>query len=374
MREVYVLDTAFLLTRVVDNYNTLIWTERYGDVSEFVMTIKDTMQNRLELREGLFLTLEGSIEKMQIETQVAKHGLLTLTGYGLTNILKHRFVRANWNSTNNFYQCGTGTPGQQAAWVVRDMLMSGAYNNSNGQVAGSGTGDLLSYLELGLLDTTKGTSEIRTVEFGPIFDAVKKLCSSEDLGFTLYHTQTGVATYKLTFTTYAGRDLTSAQSTYPTVRFEPAMENLADPKELRSIAGYRNAAVAYPATKSATYSLYAWAYMADGNTARNFQRRTMMVNASDINLPATNATEASTINALLAVRAKEALINNNYVKMVDGSLVPQPGYVYGVDYKMGDIIELRTRAGGASQARVSEYIRAIDENGERAYPTLTVIE
>jgi hypothetical protein len=75
-------------------------------------------------------------------------------------------------------------------------------------------------------------------------------------------------------------------------------------------------------------------------------------------------------------RAKNALVNNNYVRMFDGTVVPQNGYAYGVgeDYYLGDIIELRGDTTTIQKARITEYTRSKDATGTYEYPTLSVID
>jgi hypothetical protein len=72
-------------------------------------------------------------------------------------------------------------------------------------------------------------------------------------------------------------------------------------------------------------------------------------------------------------RARNELANNNYTRMVDGEVVPQSQYEFGVDYFLGDIVELQGHKGYNQQAQITEYIRTQDESGEKAYPTVTVI-
>ena len=76
---------------------------------------------------------------------------------------------------------------------------------------------------------------------------------------------------------------------------------------------------------------------------------------------------------LMLQRAKDALANNNYVRLADGQIVPQSGYDYGTHFSLGDISELRASSGLPSLARVSEFIRTQDGTGYKAYPTLSVI-
>ncbi len=100
-------------------------------------------------------------------------------------------------------------------------------------------------------------------------------------------------------------------------------------------------------------------------------RRVRLANPREADL-----TTTAGINQLreeLRQRALDGLANNNYVRMVDGELVPQSGFVYDKDYKLGDVIDLGSATGESSTARVTEYIRSKDASGYTEYPTLSVI-
>jgi hypothetical protein len=56
---------------------------------------------------------------------------------------------------------------------------------------------------------------------------------------------------------------------------------------------------------------------------------------------------------------------------VDGQIVPDIQFKYGVDYNLGDIVEVEAPSSTITKARVTEYIRTQDKEGERSYPTLT---
>jgi hypothetical protein len=68
------------------------------------------------------------------------------------------------------------------------------------------------------------------------------------------------------------------------------------------------------------------------------------------------------------------LIDNKYIKTVDGEIVPDSQFLYGFDYNLGDIIEVEGDSGTIQRSRITEYIRSHDNNGEKAYPTVTGIE
>jgi hypothetical protein len=67
------------------------------------------------------------------------------------------------------------------------------------------------------------------------------------------------------------------------------------------------------------------------------------------------------------------LSNNDRINVVDGEIVPNKQYTYGIDYGLGDLIELQGNTGAIQNAMVMEYIRTQDESGEKAYPTVEVI-
>ena len=77
---------------------------------------------------------------------------------------------------------------------------------------------------------------------------------------------------------------------------------------------------------------------------------------------------------LLNTYAAINLIANSSVKALDGEIVPTNQFQYGVHYNLGDIIETQGNSGVVQASRVTEYIRAQDEAGERAYPTVTALD
>jgi hypothetical protein len=68
-----------------------------------------------------------------------------------------------------------------------------------------------------------------------------------------------------------------------------------------------------------------------------------------------------------------ALSNARFVRAVDGSIVPLHQVQYGVDYNMGDVIEVQGNSQVVSSSRVTEYIRSQDSSGEKAYPTVAML-
>lgn len=361
--DLYLLDEDYNAVDVIDGFESLIWTERYNANGDVELVVPANQKNKNALTEGIFLGLSGSKEAMYIDTVLDEGGKLKLTGESLVTLFKTRILRDSWSTAKTSWQL-TDTAGNICNTMVGQMLTSAGviYN--------------------GILPSTYGHYEVLTISsqaapvtpsitvavpYGNLYDAVKSVCDLASLGFALY--PVAGTPGSLSFETYLGRDMTSSQSTNPPVIFDPALDSLENVKEIRSLAGYATAA--YVFANGITSQAQVGAAFASGtDTFTAFKRRSLMINASDVNAADYSAAQ---LTSIVNQRAIDALANNNYVRMSDGQLVPQKSYNYGTDYKLGDIIELRGSSSTAQHARITEHIRAQDSSGERSYPTLSVI-
>ena len=112
--------------------------------------------------------------------------------------------------------------------------------------------------------------------------------------------------------------------------------------------------------------------MLTDSTYSGFDLRAILVFADDITTDLVG-TSATNLKNVLTSRAKDALTANKYVKAVDGEIVPDNQFKYGIHYTLGDLIEVQGNSGVVQTARITEYIRAQDASGEKAYPTVTMI-
>lgn len=368
--ELYTLDPTFHYNEVIEDFDSWIWTERYSAAGDVTVKVPDSITNRTKLDVGTFLALPTTKEVMLIDTHSIENGFLTATGGSLAAFLQQRIVRASWANFFQYYTL-TGAPGWIATEVVKQMCIAGGLMASGSAVTG-GDKEIIPNLALGARGPSAANVTIG-VEYGTVYDGIKKICDSYDLGFSLFLDTVTDTSYGLKFKVYQGLDLTSDQSTNPAVIFESAIEALANVKELRSIAGLKNVAYAWaPQIKAQNYAVGTAFSNTAAKTATGFNRRTMMVLADDINdADLSTTTGMDELQKILDQRAKDALANNNYVRLTDGEIIPQGTYTYGTDYNLGDLIELRAVDNIPQDARVTEYIRTQDATGYKAYPTLS---
>lgn len=365
--DVYLLDPNFNQIAVVDTFDSIVWTERYNTYGDVTLVVAASDANRDLFVENMFLKVTASQEVMLVESVSEENGTITVTGMSLVGFLANRMFRDTWTTATNGRQYND-TAGNVALSIVNEMCVK-----ATGLIIGVlpstlGANELITGLTVALSAPTGPTLNLQ-VPYGNVYDAVKSVCDLDTLGFAIYQDADGTPNF--TFTVYRGQDRTSSQSTYPAVIFDSAIETLTNIKQLRSVAGYKTHAYAVAPGQHDQINM-GIAIAPGASNVSGWQRRTMFLVADDINPD--DYFSDSQLKEPLDQRAKDALANNNYVRMTDGQLVPQSAFTYDIDYSLGDIIELRGSNSTSQSARIIEYIRAQDSTGERAYPTLSVID
>jgi len=366
--DIYTLDDTFVKESPIDEFTSVIWTERYNAAGDVTLTYPDGSPNSKLISEGTFLYTPDSDDIMLIDTIDTEKKVTKATGQTLTGFLTQRMCRFTWHTDSDSFML-TGSAAAIASAIVSQMCTPGGAMSTTAVLAGTaGTLELIPNLTIGT--PAGGTSITVAVQNGNVYDAVKAVADLDNVGFWLRCTDIFAGTAPLLFQTYKGLDRTTSQSTNDPVIFSEAMDSFTDANKLRSIAGYKT--VAYAVANGMTAQSSMGVAYAPGFTPTDvgFKRRTMMVEATDVNATDYTATDLTNI---LNQKAVDALANNNYVHMTDGQLVPQLKYVYGTHYNLGDIIELRADDDVAQAARVIEYVRSVDVSGKKAYPTLSVV-
>lgn len=386
--DLYTLTDTFLADQVVDEYVSAIWTERYSSAGDTQLVVPATDENIAMLAEGTFLALRGSKEVMILETQSMDKGLMTVTGKNLLSFLNERMAWfANPDSTSETDRVGdltlaTKKPGEFISYVVDQMVINpvaftGDWVDSNIDWAN----EVIEFLELGPTDTS-GDVQRLTATVGPLYDSIAQIAQKEGVGIALYlDSADATLGYSLLFSTFRGQDHTSDQDVNPLIRLSPDFESISDLKEVRSIADWKNVAYVY-------YQGVVTKHLEDPLAAEptGFDRRALVTNAEGEPVGRkvetwrgpggyTNAIVVGPgeIAAFREQNARDALANHNYIRAIDGQTSPHNDYKYGVDYGLGDTIELESLTGLITKAQVTEYIRSDDATGEKSYPTISVV-
>lgn len=370
--EVYVLDSLLRRIQVFDVFDSMIWTERFADIGDFELDISSTIESRGAFTTGTKLAINNSHRVMTVETvedttDADGKSILKVKGPSLETIMKDRGYRNDWfENGSNLTQLFTDTPGN----IARDIFNQAAY-------FGNAFGDANS---IPFLPTWTGTNIFPYVnsDFFPadtlpepanpinwdqgadiLYNIIKKICDIYDFGFRLVRK---FDTSQLYFDIYTGRDLTTKQTDLPPVIFAVNLDNLQNTTEYTNISDSKNVAYVY-----SDYGLeQVFAADVDPDVA-GFDLRVLLVDAG-------NEVTADTVDVsgtLQAIGYRE-LAQARAQTYFDGELNQNGEYKYGIDYELGDLVELRNVDGIISYKRVTEQIFVHDQTGERSYPTLSL--
>lgn len=362
--EVYILNSLLQRIDVVDDFISLIWTERFNTAGDFQMTVSSTLKNRKRLQPGTRLGMSESYRVMTIEyyentTDDDGNVNLIVKGPSLEDILDDRVARsALSNTTDNPTWNITDTPKNIAKKIFHDICVTGVLSPS----------DVIPMIHEGSSffpdDTIDPPSDTITYQMDPmsVYSALTQLCQMYNMGIRLFRLPT---TGQLWFDIYMGSDRTTGQADLPPVIFSTNFDNLTKTTELRTMDVYKN--VAYVCTPVGDAVVYPDGV--DSSTVTGLDRRVLVVNADDI-----TDTTPSVALARIIQRGKEELAKYRQYAGFDGEITEFSQYKYQRDYWMGDLVEVRGDDGNIDQMQVTEVIFASDEEGERSYPTLTLLK
>lgn len=354
--EVYILDRLLRRERVIDLFESCIWTERFAAYGDFELTIRSTNESRSLFKTGTQLAMNNSYRVMTVESvenSVDDDGKATLKvkGISLEGVLEDRIAKATMIGTDKWKI--TGAPAVVARKIFHDICVTGVLS----------TYDKIPFVIEGSImpnNTIAEPIDPITVELEPqtVYQAIKDICEVWGLGFRLLR---NFDTSQLYWDVYAGNNRTTRQKILPPVIFSPGLDNLQNSTELNSIENAKN--VAYVFSPAGTLTVYAGDVAPD---VSGFDRRVLVVNADDITADNTN------VQAALLQRGKEELAKARSLQAFDGEINQNSQFKYQRDYYLGDLVEMRDVDGTTNLMRVTEQIFVSDGEGERSYPTLAL--
>lgn len=358
--ELYILNSLNQRTEVIDTYVSCIWTERKHTPGDIVLVMISSRDNTQRLPVGTRLAMNESNYIMVIETiedyeDEQGRKLLKFIGPSLEDILDDRVAMGALDDlTTTPKWTLTGTPAEIMREIFHEICVDGILD----------AGDIIpniiedSFLPEGTIP--ESADEI-TVEIEPttVLNVLRQLGEQYFLGFRFTrHPNTS----QIYWDVYPGSDRTSQQSILPAVVFSPELDNLKNTSQLTSSAVYKNVAYVFSPVG------YQVVYGQDVDPeVEGFARRVLVVKADDITSEVPEVAEAQMIQ-----RGKDELAKYRLFAAFDGEITEDNAYVYGRDYFLNDLVEIRNTDGFGNYMRVTEQIFASDDQGYRKYPTLTL--
>lgn len=350
--ELTLLNTSLDAIAVVDDYESLIWTDRYQEHGDFEIYTPVTPDILSVLKQDYYLINRDSehtmiVEKLLIKTDVETGNHITITGRSLESILKRRIV---WGLRSLSGKLQNG---------IKTLLEENIINPSDAKrkidnfVFEESTDERITSLTI---DAQYTGDEI--------YDVVSKLCKEHDIGFKITLNDNKQFVFKL----YAGTDRSYEQTENTYVVFSPNFENIVNSNYLESKSALKNVTLIGGEGEGT-----ARRYHTVGD-ASGLDRRELFTDARDISseVDEVKLTD-SEYNALLAQRGNEKLSENIDITSFEGEIEPTMMFKYQEDFFNGDIVQIENEYGHSSKTRIIEMTISENEQGTSVYPTFSTI-
>lgn len=410
--EAMILDQNFAAQAIIDSFESFIWTDRYnkpGDFEIYMPIAKAPMEyivrdNYIWIRESDRLQV---IEDITITTDVEDGDHITISGRTLSSLLDRRRV---WQSTtlNTSFQSG-----------LQRLFNENAINPSE------------SYRKFPKLrfiwnnDPRIAELTIEATFFGEdLLEITEAYCQAYELGFKIIYNG---ETETFDFSLYYGEDRSYAQEKLPWVVFSSAYDNLVGSNYFESFKNLKTAAVVIGEVNE-DYGQEI-VYVNDYPEMTGIARRELAVDGSSVHWEveevdedsikegyrlkaeitahkygswnsmdeserealvqqwmttyAQSAIERAWNQAIEEARqraraemeevGKQALAETFITKTFEGKIEALRQYVYGVDFFIGDVVQVRNQYGKEASSRITEVVRSHDADGYVLTPTFTTL-
>lgn len=347
--EMYVLNQRFEKIALIDAYESLLWTDRYGKPGEFEIytPVADfalqypVADNYLQIKESEHTML---IEDTTIESNVETGNHIKITGRSLESILDRRIV---WTQTDISGNLQNG---------IRRLLTENIINPTDPSRR------IPNFIFEDSTDPeiTKLTMENQYTGDN-LLDIVQTLCETNEIGYKILLSDEG----NFVFSLYKGIDRSYRQEALPFVVFKPSFENIINSNyaELNSEAKTITLVAGEGEGSSRVTRVV--------GTGSGLLRKELYTDARDIQ---SDGMSTSEYYAKLDQRGSEKLKENKIKKTFDGECETTRMYVYGRDFFMGDCVQVANEYGMESPTRVVEYIWSSSATGTTSYPTFEALD
>lgn len=352
--EVYVLNTKFESIAVVDEFESLIWTDRYNEAGDFELYLAMNKKLLEYLRQDYYLWNPDSdhvmiIEQLNITSDLESGNKLIVTGRSLESILDRRIIWGQKVLTGNLQNAVKTliTENIIAPSILDRQIDNFVFEDSdNGKI-------------LSLTIDAQYTGD-------NLYDVIHTLCEKNKIGFKIVLNDKN----QFVFSLYIGEDRSYEQTKNPYVIFSPDFENIINSNYLESKKSLKNVTLVAGEGEGAARRT---SVVGSGN---GLERRELFTDARDISSDIGNdqkLTDAEYISQLNQ-RGTENLAENIATTSFEGEVEATRMFKYGIDFFIGDIVQIANEYGHEGQAYISEFVMSQSQSGTSMYPTFKTIQ
>lgn len=351
--DIYILDGDFEIVDIIDDFKSMIWTDRYNDIGDFELVVSDIKWKKI-LKKDYYLQIDQSDRLMivdHISGSIDEEGSpeLTFTGHSLEHILTRRII---WYKFS--YQ---GPIHKAVQTLIYDNAIDPHIPARKIPNLGYSWDESIDKNLLVAFDELHGDI---------LYDTIKSSCDLHDVGFRMRYFNK-----VMSFELYRGIDRSYSQSDNLPVVFSEKLDNLQNAQFTDDNSEFKNVAYVFsendkPLDIEGVLDPY-YLDMVVGN-AVGLDRRETFVN------PTIDEDYTYNKDVYMKAQGEMALKENAYTPIYEGEAIwNTETYVFNEDYFLGDIVQYEDRFGNQSRARVTEVIFSEDSSGYSTYPTFSNI-
>ncbi len=351
--DIIVLNKSLTPIKVIDTFESFIWTDRYREYGDFELYTPVTADILSYIKQDYYLQIKESehlmvIEKIEISSDAEEGEHLTVSGRSLESILDRRIIWKRKRLNGNL-QKGIKTLLNEC--IISPTIVRRKIDN---------------FIFTASTDTRITGLTVEAEYTGDnLYDVIKELCEDCGLGFKV----TLNSNSQFVFELYIGDDRSYSQSDNPYVVFSPTFENMVNSNYLESKAALKNVTLIGGEGEGS-----ARVYTTTGS-GKGLDRREIFTDARDIS---SDTDDGGTLEdweykRLLKQRGKEKLAENIATTSFEGEAETSIMFQYGVDFFMGDIVQIANEYGHETDARITEIVNSTDDSGHTVYPTFEAI-
>lgn len=371
--DIFILDDQIRPIDVVDEYISLIWTERWVELGDFELVTLSTPSNKRRFVPDVQISIPQSRHIMLIETveetrDVDNGNVLKIKGRDLLCMAEKRLAVSKDAITHQILPSWDSF-GTSPKDLILQKFAEICFDSD------IDTDDNFPFLLDPMLEASLYPADTIsepmpagidwTQKPMSLYAAIKEIAVAYDIGFRLYRHP---SLSQLYFNVSLGSDRTSAQTTVPAVIFSEDMANLIDTTEFVDYSKHFNVVHVIYFYKDGTDTDVTSSVIVEAPeiafSTGGFQRKVKMLGVTQIPEGVTD------IPAYLTQLGTQELSKSRPIDVYDGEVAKNATFVYERDYYLGDILEVRGNDGGTAFMRVVEQIFKSDSAGDSAYPSL----
>lgn len=351
--ELLILDTNLKPVDILDQFESLIWTDRFYDCGEFEIYTSPSEFVVQNLKSNYYLYLRDSdhlmiIEDCKISDNIEDGGKIIFSGRSVESILDRRIV---WKQT-----------------ILTGSLQDGIERLLNENVISPEIPErIIPNFIFEASDDPVITALTIDAQFTytNLFETIRDLCVVNNIGFKV--TLSDDMSHFI-FKLYTGKNRSYDQTENPYVIFSQKFENIINVSYSESQKNFKNVTL----VAGEGEGLERKTTIVGNETG--LSRRELYTDARDLS----QETESETLSneaylAQLYQRGQEHLAETGIETVFDGQIDSSYIFKYGEDFFLGDIVQLVSNYGIEAKAKITEIIYSEDLSGVEIYPSFKLL-